>query len=58
MAKRFDFADVLVFVGLSCLGAGLYLLYGLEIALVSVGGILLCIGLYSAGFAVRKPKGR
>ena len=51
--SRIDFSDVLIGAGLSCLGAGLFSLYGLPVALVVVGAILLIIGLYAAGYGAR-----
>jgi len=43
--KNIDFSDVLLFVGLSLLGVGLFLLFGLPIALIVVGALVWLMGI-------------
>lgn len=52
LARAFDMRDVFVFGGLGMLGYGLHLRWGLWLALMVCGAILLLIGL---GFLSRRP---
>ena len=52
MFKKIEATDVFIFIGLSMTGTGLFLVYGLGIALTVVGVLLLSIGFFSG--AIRK----
>jgi hypothetical protein len=43
--KEIDFSDVLLFLGLSLLGVGLFLWIGLPKALTVVGGLMWLMGI-------------
>jgi len=43
---KIDFADVLIFLGLSLLGVGLFLCFGLGVALAVDGVLLIGLGLW------------
>lgn len=44
--KRIDFSDVLIFMGLSLLGAGLFFWFGLGVALTIDGALLIGLGVW------------
>jgi len=44
--NRIDFPDVLTFLGLSLLGVGLFLCFGLGVALTVDGALLIGLGLW------------
>jgi len=54
--KKIDIADVLIFLGVGLLGIGIYLWFGIAISLAVNGGILLMVGLYSAGFGAKRKE--
>ena len=46
LVKYIDFPDVLIFIGLTLVGVGLFLCLSLGWALIGVGVVLLAIGFF------------
>jgi hypothetical protein len=56
MIGRLDIYDLIVALGLVLLGAGLWLIWP-ALALATVGGLLVAIGLAAAFLRARGPRG-
>jgi len=54
--KKIDISDVLIFLGLGFLSYGLFLWFGEAVSLSVIGGIILMIGLYSAGIGTKRKE--
>ena len=53
MIKKIDFTDIMMFLGLAFIGVGLFLYFGLGIALTVDGVLLLLLGFFGGAIKAK-----